>query len=135
MPTCGQCSAAITFLVIQYIRQMPSPFKKGTIVEPVLKFSPKQAKNCWICAKFLVWLEEEYQDVFRACHSGAVATKFSIFDIMVIKNTRLEMITFDIDLYISIEGHNENEEYCQYSVHLVPEEGSFPQSLNSGQLR
>jgi hypothetical protein len=124
MPTCGQCSSAIASLVVQYVRLLPS-FKASAIMEPIRQFVPKEAKNCWICAKFLVWLEVKHQDLFRVRYSMPLVTKFSILGLLLIKDPQTEMISFDLDLDIVIEGTNENVERCPCNVHLVPEKGIF----------
>lgn len=123
MPTCEQCSTAIESLVAQYIQQLPSI---GEIRHPIETFRPKEAKSCWICTKFLNWLETGHQDLFQRCHLKPIATEFSAFGFMIIRDSRTGMISFDIDLDIGVVGLDQDAECCQCSLLLIPIQSILP---------
>jgi len=127
MSTCEQCSKAIASLTVEHARNLPS--KGGKIQPLVATFNPKEAKSCWICAKFFGWLEIEHQDLAEACRLRLITTEFSFLTFMVIRNSRTGMISFDIELEIRVEGLDRDLDYCSYSVYLIPIQGNILRDL------
>jgi hypothetical protein len=76
-----------------------------------------------VCAKFWEWLEKEHQDLFQTRHLSSIPMAFSALGFMVIGDPRTDVLTFDISLDISVEGHDENQECCQCNLFLVPVQG------------
>jgi hypothetical protein len=123
MPTCTQCSSAIASLAFQNIQKLRS--ERENISYPVELFHHIKAKSCWICAKFLSWLEMEHQDSFETCHIRPIPMEFSIDSFLIIHDTKAGTFTFDLDMNITIKGLSRSTDSCEFNLYLMPVQGAI----------
>jgi hypothetical protein len=119
MPVCNECSFAIIKLRPQV--RIPSP-SDSEIHIALPQFKPATVSDCWICAKFSVWLGTEHPELFDVWHKGKAHVVYSSMARVDIEMPQQRLL-YIFGMNITPQGHDPDYVACGVDLNLVPAEG------------
>ena len=121
MPVCTNCSSAIIKLLPQDRRAVLSD---GPIDITLPKLATSTVRDCWICARFSKWLENEHPELLDTWLTQKLGVTYSVMASAHIDESNYPRLRLFL-MNITAQGLDHDDDACGADMTLLPAEGNF----------